>query len=80
MIKLTKLNKQPFYLNAVYVERVDSTPDTVITLINGRKVIVLESVGEVVKLITDYYCQVGMLRQMATDVLPSGTGEDQSQE
>ncbi|MDQ0337271.1 flagellar protein FlbD [Caldalkalibacillus uzonensis] len=80
MIKLTKLNKQTFYLNAIYIERVDSTPDTVITLINGRKIIVLESAGEVTQLVTEYYRQAGMIRQIIKEGLPSSSlHEDDAQ-
>ena len=60
MIKLTKLNRETFYLNALYVQQIDSTPDTVITLVSGRKMIVLESAEEVCLKITAFYQQVGL--------------------
>lgn len=47
MIELTKLNGKVFSLNALYIETVESFPDTTITLTNGRKYIVLESEDEV---------------------------------
>ena len=48
MIKLTKLNKAEYYLNSDLMETVDSTPDTVITMVSGKKFVVLESPEEVV--------------------------------
>jgi len=48
MIKLTKLNKQEYYLNSDMIETIEMTPDTVITMLNGKKFIVSESSEEVV--------------------------------
>ncbi|TCL40149.1 flagellar protein FlbD [Anaerospora hongkongensis] len=55
MIKLTRL-KSPdeFVLNAELIETIDETPDTVITLTSGRKIIVEESMDDVVRRIMDY--------------------------
>lgn len=61
MIKLTRLNRTPFVLNAVYMERIESTPDTVITLLSGRKVHVLETVEEVADKVTAYYQKISLL-------------------
>ena len=47
MIELTRLNGKAFSLNALYIETVESFPDTTITLTTGRKFIVLESEEEV---------------------------------
>lgn len=54
MIRLAKLNKSPFVLNCELIETVESTPDTVITLINGKKYVVTESVEEVVDKVIQY--------------------------
>jgi len=43
MIKLTRLNGTEFYLNPDLIETVESTPDTVIKTINGKKFLALES-------------------------------------
>lgn len=61
MIKLTRLNRTPFSLNAIYIERIESTPDTVVTLLSGKKVHVLETVDEVADKITAYYLQINIL-------------------
>lgn len=56
MIKLTKFKSQDheFVLNADLIETVEETPDTVITLTNGKKLIVSESMDEVVRRVMDY--------------------------
>ncbi|CAJ1002439.1 MULTISPECIES: flagellar FlbD family protein [Bacillales] len=57
MIRLTRFNGEEFYLNATHVEMVESTPDTVITLFNGKKYIVRESAEAVASRIVDFYRQ-----------------------
>lgn len=47
MIRLTRLNNIPFYLNPDLIEHVETTPDTVIALTNGQKYVVLEPAEEV---------------------------------
>lgn len=55
MIKLAKFKSQDFFvLNAELIETIEETPDTVITLTNGKKFIVEESMDEVVRRVMDY--------------------------
>ena len=54
MITLTRLSGSVFALNSDLIERVDSTPDTVITLVDGTKYVVRESLGQVVDGIREY--------------------------
>lgn len=54
MIHLHKLNGEAFVLNAEHIDTVDTTPDTVITLINSRKFVVSESADEIIKLTIAY--------------------------
>ena len=51
MIELTKLKGEKFALNDEHIETIEETPDTVITLMNGRRYIVRESTKEVISLI-----------------------------
>jgi len=60
VIKLTRLNGQPFYLNALLIERIESFPDTAITLTNGKRYMVMEPEEEVVKLIVNFYKEIQM--------------------
>ena len=54
MITLTRLSGSVFLLNADLIERVDSTPDTVITLVDGKKYVVAESMGQVMDAVLAY--------------------------
>ncbi|MCD4828525.1 MAG: flagellar FlbD family protein [Candidatus Cloacimonetes bacterium] len=54
MIKLTKINGSEFYMNADLMEFMESTPDTIITMTTGKKLIVLESVEDVIDRIIQY--------------------------
>ena len=54
MVELTKLNGIPFVLNSDLIETVEETPDTVITLTNGKKIIVKERRQEVKNLVKSY--------------------------
>ena len=58
MISLTRLTGAQFALNPDLVERVDCTPDTVITLVDGTKYLVAESLSEVVDSVLDYRARV----------------------
>lgn len=54
MIHLHKLNGEAFVLNASHIEVIDTTPNTVITLTNGKKYVVKESAEEVINLTVEY--------------------------
>ncbi|NLY54225.1 MAG: flagellar FlbD family protein [Firmicutes bacterium] len=62
MISLTRLNGITFWLNAELIETVESTPDVVVTLTNGRKYVVRETIEEVVTAIENY--RVRLFRKM----------------
>ncbi len=54
MIKVSRLNKEEFFVNPDLIEFIEETPDTVISLQSGRKVVVAESVEEIVESIVRY--------------------------
>ena len=54
MIELTRLNGVKFSLNPDLIELIETTPDTVISLTTGRKLIVKESRQEVKNLVLSY--------------------------
>lgn len=60
MIALTRFNGSSFVLNMDLIETIEATPDTVITLVTGRKYVVRESVDEIVKKILDFRRQSGV--------------------
>jgi flagellar protein FlbD len=79
LILLTRLNGPVFALNPDLIERADCTPDTVITLVDGTKYIVAESLPELVGLIRQYRATVVADAQQLTGQspaasAPSGTG------
>lgn len=54
MIEVTRLNGEELVVNAELIETVEATPDTVITLTTGKKLIVRESPGDVVHRVLAY--------------------------
>ena len=54
MVEITRLNGKELTLNAELIETVEETPDTVITLTSGKKIIVKESRQEVKNLVISY--------------------------
>ncbi|GIN91370.1 hypothetical protein J6TS1_05650 [Siminovitchia terrae] len=61
MIHITKLNGKTFHLNALYIETVESFPDTTITMLNGRKYVVAESEEFVREKIHKFYQSIQLL-------------------
>ena len=54
MIKVTRLNGSPITLNADLIEFLESTPDTIVCLTTGRKIMVKESPDEIVSRVLEY--------------------------
>ncbi|EEH98363.1 flagellar FlbD family protein [Clostridium tertium] len=54
MINVTAMNNKEFILNADHIEKIEEVPETLITLTNGKKYIVLESVEEIVEKVIIY--------------------------
>jgi len=54
MIRLTRLNGSSIALNSDLIKFVENAPDTVITLINGEKMIVRESTEELIRKLVEF--------------------------
>jgi flagellar protein FlbD len=54
MIEVKKLSDQIVILNSDLIETIEATPDTMIVLTNGRKIVVKDSVDEVLKKVIEY--------------------------
>ncbi len=54
LIELSRLNGKKFFLNCELIKTIEATPDTVITLTSGEKLMVKESVQAVVDQSTHY--------------------------
>jgi len=58
VIKVTKMGGDRIAINARLIESVQSTPDTVITLTTGKKILVTDSVDEIISKVIDYQQRV----------------------
>ena len=54
MIRLTRISHTSVVLNSDLIEHIESTPDTVISLTTGQKVVVLESCDEVIRRVVEF--------------------------
>lgn len=54
MIRLTRLNNQPLTVNSDLIKFVEQSPDTLITLVTGEKIVVRESVEEVLARLIEF--------------------------
>jgi flagellar protein FlbD len=54
MIELTRLNGTPIMLNSDLIKTAEASPDTMLTLINGEKMIVREDTAEIVERVLAY--------------------------
>jgi flagellar protein FlbD len=69
MITLTRLSGTTFALNSDLIERVDATPDTVVTLVDGKKYVVTDSLEDIVAAVRRHRGEVLALSTFA-DVEP----------
>lgn len=54
MIKLTKFDKKVLIVNPDIIETIEATPDTVITLVTGKKFLVVETIDEIIEKVLQY--------------------------
>lgn len=73
MIELTRFNGEQFVLNSDLIEMVEATPDTVIRLTSGKKLLVKESVAEVVERV------LAFARMVHTIAVPLDEDEDDAE-
>ncbi|MFZ5943702.1 MAG: flagellar FlbD family protein [Bacillota bacterium] len=60
MIKVTRFQGNEYYLNSDLIEYIENNPDTVITLTNGKKVVVMETPEEIVKRVKNFRKEINM--------------------
>jgi flagellar protein FlbD len=73
LITVTKLNGKTFTVNALYIEIIESFPDTTISLSNGRKFVVKESEQVVREKVIDFYRSIQLLGKK----FPRGNEDEQ---
>jgi uncharacterized protein YlzI (FlbEa/FlbD family) len=54
MIQLTRLNNKPLFVNSDLIKFVEQSPDTLVTLITGEKIVVLERAQEVLARVIEF--------------------------
>ena len=54
MIKLTRLNDSKLVINAEMIEFVEAIPDTIVSLVSGKKIMVTESVDQVIEQVVKF--------------------------
>ena len=65
MISVTRLNNQKFVLNADLIRTIEMNPDTVITLVSGEHLVVLESSDEIIRRVIEYERHLRRLTSIA---------------
>ncbi|KMK77223.1 flagellar FlbD family protein [Alkalihalobacillus pseudalcaliphilus] len=60
MIELNRLNGNAFLINILQIEQIESLPDTTITLLNGKKLVVKNDLSEVYTKINELYQYIGL--------------------
>jgi flagellar protein FlbD len=71
MIELTRLNGNPILLNSDLIKTAEASPDTMLTLINGEKLIVREELGQVLQRVIGY--RAALLATIARKLSPDDT-------
>jgi flagellar protein FlbD len=72
MIHVTRLNQSSIVLNCDLIEHIESTPDTVITLVNNQKLTVQETADEIVERIRAYRRSI-VIAQFSGEAAPELT-------
>ncbi len=62
MIKVTRFDNSEFWINPHQIEFIEETPDTVISLTSGRKIIVREKSDDLIKKIMEYRRKLGYIK------------------
>jgi len=58
MIAVHRLRGEPMFLNADLVESIEATPDTVLTLVDGRRIVVADTPEEVADRIVEFRASI----------------------
>jgi len=70
MIYVTRLNHTPVVLNCDLIEHIETTPDTVISLTSGQKMMVLESADEIIERVVRYRRSILQPENLGRDLMP----------
>jgi flagellar protein FlbD len=73
MITVTRLNGKPITVNALLIETIEETPDTMITLTTGKKITVLEKADSVVHMVRSFLQAIGAVNASIKSIGPEGS-------
>lgn len=73
MIVVTRLNGPQFAVNPDLIQRIETTPDTILTLIDGTKYVVAETLEEVTQRVVEYRARVVAATVELTGQIPDTT-------
>jgi flagellar protein FlbD len=76
VIVVTRLNGGQFGVNPDLIQRIDSAPDTILTLIDGTKYIVAEPMPEVIALVHEYRASILARARVLADELDLAEAEE----
>lgn len=62
MIELTQLSGKTFWINPHQIEYIEKNPDTTLTMLSGKRIVVREGVPEVLGRIVAYRRQIGAFK------------------
>ncbi|MBI5509009.1 MAG: flagellar FlbD family protein [Deltaproteobacteria bacterium] len=61
MVQLTRLNHQEVIVNAAHIVTVEATPDTLLTLFGGEKLLVRETPAQVIELVVSFWRRINVV-------------------
>ena len=75
MIMITRLNGERFALNPDLIERAEESPDTVLTLVDGKHLMVTESLAEIIEAVRMDRASILALAQDVANTLETSTDD-----
>jgi flagellar protein FlbD len=70
VLQLTRLGGPVFAVNPDLIERAEATPDTVLTLVNGSRYVIRESIEELASLVRQYRADIIIASQQVVEPAP----------
>ncbi len=77
MITVTRFDHSDFILNADLIEIVESLPDTHITLVTGKKMLVKQTADEVVARVVEFRRQAGIFPRPPLTAIKAGSTDEE---
>ena len=75
VIMLTRLNGERFALNPDLIERAEESPDTVLTLVDGKHLMVTETLAEIIEAVRMDRASILALAQDVANTLETSTDD-----